>query len=463
MKKDKTGISGGGRRLAGARYFPEPLLRRILDAEAMRGVKVLYVPGAERLGVAVGRLAGEHPKTRLLLAAGEASEEAALREARKGHANIEIVEPFDPRDPRSIPGAFDLAFINLPADDRADGIPSSSAAGRHLDAFVIEQLLGRMRPGARLKAVLRASLLFAQSLQRWRERLVREFTIVSIGGITRAFWCPAAVNAAIVEIAKRPPRTGWKIRVHEHPPERDGRGPRAAERSAEVEQGDLAHMAAWSTDTLLADEGADVRVYLRSDVSKAPLETVIESIFSGIYPKPEERCKDREGATHAMAAIGDIRDSRLVLDAPAWLKILNRRRSAPYEIRPGDLLLTARGSALKMAVVKDLPFPAVIGNNLICIRTGQTYDPDLLRVFLESPVGLRMLESRTRTLGLLMAISPKDLLNIPAPVPPMAEQRRLAERAERAESEARRVIAQAERRREEAMAEVYGKLGIRKA
>ena len=92
--------------------------------------------------------------------------------------------------------------------------------------------------------------------------------------------------------------------------------------------------------------------------------------------------------------LADVQNGQLLLDN---LKNYEMGRTKPdvYLVKPGDLLITARGSVTKICCVpEDIPENILISQNFYGLRSkGMGIAPRVLQLYLESPVGCYLLES----------------------------------------------------------------------
>lgn len=117
-----------------------------------------------------------------------------------------------------------------------------------------------------------------------------------------------------------------------------------------------------------------------------------------------------------------------------------------WQSRPGDVLLAARGTQFRVAIVEDQSAGAIIGANLIAVRLGPELLPEVLAVWLTSPAGraevLRLGASSNRLLSLTVAA----VAALEVPVPPLAHQAQIAALYHATRAAYRADLAAAERR-----------------
>lgn len=123
--------------------------------------------------------------------------------------------------------------------------------------------------------------------------------------------------------------------------------------------------------------------------------------------------------------LGSLQLSNLeTLSVPSVLKFER------YAVKPGDVLLTMRGSKIKSAVVpQGVEGKLIISKNLaaIRIRDNQNITPDALQIYLDSAEGQQALFLASRTVTGLIALSVKDLASIQITIPSLQIQKRLYE------------------------------------
>ncbi len=102
------------------------------------------------------------------------------------------------------------------------------------------------------------------------------------------------------------------------------------------------------------------------------------------------------------------------------------RKVQNYLLQDGDLLLPARGTAIRTAVFKDPGYPCIAFSNLIVIRPDERQlNSTYLKIFLDSPLGNKLIGSLQQG-STIMNISYKDLQTLEVPVPTLEEQEKVA-------------------------------------
>jgi hypothetical protein len=118
-----------------------------------------------------------------------------------------------------------------------------------------------------------------------------------------------------------------------------------------------------------------------------------------------------------------------------------------YRVQEGDVLVTGRGTQLKVALVRPDSAGAIASSNLIIVRPGPELLAGALLAFLQSPLVQARLLSGTRSSAGSIALTATDLGRLVIPVPPLQEQRRIVELLDAVDTNYRTALQAAETRR----------------
>lgn len=176
------------------------------------------------------------------------------------------------------------------------------------------------------------------------------------------------------------------------------------------------------------------------------LAEVTERIFLGLADARQRGEGDEREI--ALLNVRDLHDGR----APAVGALVKRTVPAGadierYTVRADDVVITCRGTQLKIAHISAPSEGALISANLIAIRAGAALLPAVLLAFLRSPAGQKALLVRGRSSTPSISLSPRALGELAIPVPPLAVQRQIAELVTAAEQNYFAAIRAAEQRR----------------
>lgn len=205
------------------------------------------------------------------------------------------------------------------------------------------------------------------------------------------------------------------------------------------EQGD------WNIDQIFAQQDEDYLNYQRSGIRKDMIGNVAE-IFRG---KAITR-KDPSGNI-GVVNISNIGDYEIDYTSLEHLQEEERKVST-YLLQEGDVLLPARGTAIRTAVFHEQSYPCIASSNLIVIRPdAKILDSTYLKIFLDSPIGNKLISSAQQGM-MVMNISYRDLKVLEVPIPPLDTQKAAAKEYLEELTKYKETVAAAEKRWTEALA-----------
>jgi len=188
-----------------------------------------------------------------------------------------------------------------------------------------------------------------------------------------------------------------------------------------------------------------------------PLGTVAERIFLGLADT-----RQRGDAGERELPLLNVRDLQDGHVPPA---VAIGKRTVPadadierYTVRADDVVITCRGTQLKVANITPSSEGALISANLIAIRAGAELLPAVLLMFLQSPAGQKALLQRGRSSTSSLSLTPRAVGELSIPVPPLAVQQQIAELVCAAEQNYVAAIRAAQQRRAVARAVAVGLL-----
>lgn len=178
-----------------------------------------------------------------------------------------------------------------------------------------------------------------------------------------------------------------------------------------------------------------------------PLAAIAEVILGLASPR---HVANETGGASVVSVINvrDLDDGRVAPHDQLEVRAVAPGLSADrYRVRAEDVLITCRGTQLKVAQVGDGLDRAVISSNLIAVRPGPALLPAVLFAFFRSTSGHAALRGRNRSSNLTLALSPSCIGRIDVPVPPLEIQQRIADLVQAAEENYAAALGAAKRRR----------------
>ncbi len=202
----------------------------------------------------------------------------------------------------------------------------------------------------------------------------------------------------------------------------------------------------WSSEFLLSKEREPIlNFFIRTE--KVPLEEVAEVRRGYFLRKSGEKGRQAEVK---ILSVGDIEEGEIDTEKLKKVKIELRENFKP--LKSGDLVISARGTLLKLGIVpqtREIIYPA----DSVIVVSPKKYPSHLLYLFFKSPVG-RLLLSSARKSGLLLSMAPSDVRKIPVPELPPHLLETLGKKVEEAHKNYREKILKAEQEYRKAIEEV---------
>ncbi|MDF2647435.1 MAG: methyltransferase [Paenibacillus sp.] len=198
-------------------------------------------------------------------------------------------------------------------------------------------------------------------------------------------------------------------------------------------------------------------------INRYTSETTIKDVaevFRGVSLGKEDTAEEGD-YTHRIINLSDVQDGEILLNNLTPVILDDPKRVMRYEVYPGDILISSRGSAIKITIVPDTDEPLLLSNNLmrIRVRNNDKYDPHFLKTFLVSPVAQLYLEMNQRG-STVTVLSPKDIESIPIPSLPLEQQRKIAQQMMLADEQYENTLQEARMKQREQYQTSYRQMGI---
>lgn len=150
--------------------------------------------------------------------------------------------------------------------------------------------------------------------------------------------------------------------------------------------------------------------------------------------------------TYNYIKISDINNDTIEINEEKTEKINNLVESkiSSYELNPNDILISARGTLIKIAMFKDSMDKSVFSGNILLIRVKPNYNPHFLKFYLNSPKGQEIIANMQGG-STITSLNPNKLKEMPIPNITLEEQNILAERIKSNEETYRQRIEQAKK------------------
>jgi type I restriction enzyme M protein len=188
----------------------------------------------------------------------------------------------------------------------------------------------------------------------------------------------------------------------------------------------------------------------------------VSQIFRGLQIRADEIESLRDdNSPYYLLDIGGIQDGEINLDSLTRISIRNHRWLSLYLLQEGDVIVSGRGTTVKVAVIEKDMSKLIISGNLICIRLNRKLvNPYFLKIYLESEVGKALLEA-IHTGSVIMVLNPRNLGDILIPTVDIEMQNEIAELYVKAKKQYKAAVEKAEKEFSEAMKNIYQKLDFK--
>ncbi|ULL19577.1 restriction endonuclease subunit S [Paenibacillus sp. H1-7] len=187
------------------------------------------------------------------------------------------------------------------------------------------------------------------------------------------------------------------------------------EREISIHAEAFAQLENWRIDMLLDEDQDTLRSFHQAPVPKVKLRDVAD-IFRGKSVLKQ----DLRAGNIKVLNISNIDDGEVKLDQLETIDE-EERKVKRYEILPGDLVMACRGTVNKLAIFPEAEGTVIASANIIVIRFKASMISDFAKIFLESPVGITMIQSFQRGTT-VMNLNPSDVGEIELPLLPHDEQ-----------------------------------------
>ena len=175
-----------------------------------------------------------------------------------------------------------------------------------------------------------------------------------------------------------------------------------------------------------ANEKDTLPLSIPSSWAVSRLGQIYDSSFYGPRFGKEEYVS--EGGIPTIRTTDMTPRGQIVLRDPPLVRVDDPKKLALYAVRPNDLLLTRSGTIGMMAVFKE-DYVAIPSAYLIRFRFPREVLADFYYLFLGSPHGNDLLGLSLRSIG-VPNVNATSISNFIAPLPPLAEQRRIVAKVE---------------------------------
>jgi hypothetical protein len=401
--------------------LPEPLIKLFTEHLKKKPERVLIAEGVSFVPN-LKKMVDENVSIYFTITSVNFSHIQVLQKIFEGYDNVEILEA-DIYKYGFINKRFDLIFA-LPAFGGRTLAEDTTFICREYDMVALENLSFHLNNGGQLVIILPGRITFASGKIRDLRQFIQEnYTVKELAELPEGIFDYTGIKTYLLDIENsRPGDDDITIRKY-------SAGERKSKKAAVTELTvvddtfilleELEKQGDWNINRFFEMQDEEWQKYQNSDIRKDFIENVAQ-VFRG---KSVSK-KDPTGA-YGVVNISNIGEYELDYDNLEHLDE-DERKVSNYILKEGDLLLPARGTAIRTAVFHEQSYPCIASSNIIVIRPDErALDSTYLKVFLDSPLGNKMISS-TQQGTTIMNISYKDLNVLEIPLPPIEEQQAIA-------------------------------------
>lgn len=401
--------------------LPEILIQKMKSAFQSKP-KAVLIAEAVCFVPHLREIVDENPDSEFVLTDTNTRNTSVLQTIFNGYENVTIlnasVYSYEFTNRR-----FDLVLC-LPAFGGRTLAEDTTFLCREFEMVALENLAYHLNDGGELEIILPGRITFAAGKVRdLRMFIEQNYSIKELAELPAGIFETTGIKTYFLDLVNTRPDDNDVIIRRYSAGDRKSRRAGVAELVADddtfVMQDELYEQGDWNIDRIFAQQDEDWQKYQNSGLRKDILGNVAQ-VFRG----KSVTTKDPNGSI-GVVTISSIGEYELDYDGLDHLEEEDRK-VANYILQEGDVLLPARGTAIRTAVFHKQAYPCIAHSNVIVIRPdSQKLDSTYLKIFLDSPMGNKLISGVQQGMA-VMNISYKDLAGLEIPVPPLEEQKRIA-------------------------------------
>lgn len=182
----------------------------------------------------------------------------------------------------------------------------------------------------------------------------------------------------------------------------------------------------------------------------------IASFYRGINTTS---CTPKETGAYKIINLSDVQDGKLNLDTASRYDIETDAKVDNYTVKPGDIIVSNKGSAIKISVVPEHEGQVLISQNFIGIRPSKKQSPEFIKEYLLSPLGQYLISSKQLGSTITM-LNVKDLQEVHVVCLPKEEQEKIAIEYDMKRHDIKVQILNLEREAKQLQLGLYKQMGI---
>jgi len=394
-------------------------LSDIMFSNVNEQMSSIFVPDCEKFGYSLYELVIKFPKI-AFYTSSQTSENKALMELLFKDTNIQFVSPEIYKED-FVFNKFDQIF-SFPIF----GVRGLEGDGQFIskDSALIaaQNLLYHLKPNGKLSIILPAKVTFGGGdSEQFRDYINNHYKINAIFSLPNKIFYPfMSINTYLFEFSlgvtddiliRNYTFEGNKLTLNDK-----------NEKLIFIDE--FEQLNGWFIDSAFTDEDEDVILFRESSIKKEKIK-YLANVFRG------KSVTDKvDNGNVLVVNISNISENGITYEV---LDSINEeeRKISRYVLEDGDVLITSRGTNVKVAVFNKQIKICIPSSNINVIRTdSKILLGAYLKLFLESNVGMKMLKSIQRG-STIVNINYQDIEMLEVPIPSMENQKELVSKYEK--------------------------------
>lgn len=397
-------VSNGGRELQVPSVLTEKFAEQITE-----DTKSVLVTESEKYGLSLYDIVARNPKVRFVLTCQRELHKEVLSTVYYGLENVQILLA-DIYRYGFIHERFDLIF-SVPVFGGRLLIEGEDFISREPGMIATQNLLYHLNLGGKLLIVLPAKITFAGgSVAALRNYIHNNYKIQEISALPAGLFIPyTSIRTYFFTFS-----TGYTddVVVRQYTSREPIRKTNPCTELVPTDEElligeELTDLNGWNVDMVFSHEDDDIRAFRESPTRKVQLKETA-TVFRG-----KAITGQTEGGNVGVVNISNMTETGIEYSGLDMIEE-EERKVARYALEEGDVLITARGTVIKTAVFQKQPFTCITSANINVIRPTGNLRGAYLKLFLDSPVGGKLLKSLQRG-STVVNLNYKDLSELENP------------------------------------------------
>lgn len=369
------------------------------------------------------KLVDEHPGCSFTITTEHAIRHRVISRIFVGYENVEILNASIYKYGFTN-NRYDLIF-SVPNFGTRNLAEDENFMCRDQDAVALENLLLHTTGGGELVITMPARITYAQGKNGELRRFVQQtYRVKEIAELPEGTFESTGIKTYIINVVNTKPGDDdiivRRYKAEKRKNKRDTASELIIEEETFVMSDELKELGDWNINKIFSKQDEEWLKFQESSVRRMAMGDVTE-IFRG----KSVTKKDTTGNI-GVVNISNIGEYDIDYDGLDHMDE-EERKVTNYLLKKGDVLIPARGTAIRTAIFHEQSYPCIASSNVIVIRPEpKMLNSTYLKLFIDSPLGEKMISGMQQGITIIN-ISYKDLKALEIPLPSLEEQQKKAD------------------------------------